>query len=513
MDDQREILAFLAAGASYGLPGATVERIDTHASSVFLVGERAYKLKRAVHYSYLDYSTVERRERACRAELALNRRTAPALYLAVRAIRRRAGGSLGFDGDGATLDWVVEMRRFDAANLFDRMGEENRLSPLLMRDLADAISAFHAAAEPSQSDGGSTAIAAVIADNLENLRAAGAALDQEAVTALAEAWRAELAAVAALLDRRRAAGQVRRCHGDLHLRNICLFEGKPTLFDAIEFSAAIAIIDVLYDLAFLLMDLMHRGMARLANLVFNRYLDRSGEDMAALAAMPLFLSLRSAIRAHVLVTAAASQPGEQAAALVALAQTYLRLARDLLRRQKPRLVAVGGMSGTGKSTLAQGLAADFLPAPGARVLRSDVLRKLLEGVPPETRLPQAAYRPAVTRQVYGRIYADAAAALAAGYSVIADAAFLAAKERAAVAASASAAAASFTGVWLEASPSVLAARLDARIGDASDANRAVMEQQRRLDPGAVLWPRIAASADADAVLAAARALVSSRKAE
>ena len=319
--------------------------------------------------------------------------------------------------------------------------------------------------------------------------------------------------MAALLDRRRAAGKVRRCHGDLHLRNICLFEGKPTLFDAIEFSDAIAVIDVLYDLAFLLMDLMHRGMARLANLVFNRYLDRSGEDMAALAAMPLFLSLRSAIRAHVLVTAAASAAGRAGGGAVTSARTYLGLARALLRRQKPRLVAVGGMSGTGKSTSAQALAADFLPAPGARVLRSDVLRKLLQGVPPETPLPQAAYRPAVTRQVYGRIYADAAAALAAGYSVIADAAFLAAKERAAVAASASAAAASFTGLWLEASPSVLAARLDARIGDASDADRAVMEQQRRLDPGAVLWPRIAASADADAVLAAARAPISPRKAE
>jgi aminoglycoside phosphotransferase family enzyme len=513
LDDQREVLAYLAAGESYGLAGATVERIDTHASSVFLVGERAYKLKRAVRYSYLDYATVERRERACRAELALNRRTAPALYLAVRAIRRRADGSLGFDGDGATLDWVVEMRRFDAANLFDRMAEENRLSPLLMRDLADVIAGFHAAAEPSQCEGGSAGIAAVIADNLGNLRAAGATLDQAAVEALAEAWRAEHAAVAALLDRRRAAGKVRRCHGDLHLRNICLFEGKPTLFDAIEFSDAIAIIDVLYDLAFLLMDLAHRGMARLANLVFNRYLDRSGEDMAALAAMPLFLSLRSAIRAHVLSTAAANQPGEQAAALLTSARSYLSLARDLLRRQKPRLVAVGGMSGTGKSTLAQALAADFLPAPGARVLRSDVLRKLLQGVPPETLLPQKAYRPAVTRQVYDRIYADAAAALAAGYSVIADAAFLAADERAAIAAAASAVEMPFTGLWLEAAPSVLAARLDARLGDASDADRAVLEQQRRLDLGAVLWPRIAASADAATVLAAARAVINQAKAE
>ena len=190
-----------------------------------------------------------------------------------------------------------------------------------------------------------------------------------------------------MLDRRGAAGKVRRCHGDLHLRNVCLFEGKPTLFDCLEFSDELASVDVLYDLAFLLMDLEHRGLADFANLVLNRYLDLTGED-DGLAALPLFLSLRAAIRAH--VTAAAMERAAQSAAepaMAAEARRYLELAAQFLRPRSCRLIAIGGLSGTGKSTLAAALA----PCLGARVLRSDVIRKRLFGVAPETQLPASAY--------------------------------------------------------------------------------------------------------------------------
>ena len=225
------------------------------------------------------------------------------------------------------------------------------------------------------------------------------------------------AAVRGLLDRRRANGKVRRCHGDLHLRNICLFDDKPTLFDCLEFSDALASIDVLYDLAFLLMDLEHRGLAEFANVVLNRYLDLTGED-DGLAAMPLFLSLRAAIRAHVTATAmdqaAAAERKQEPAAE---ARSYLSLAARLLRPRPRRLVAIGGLSGSGKSTLATALA----PAIGARVLRSDVIRKRLFGVTPETRLPAHAYAAEISRLVYETLRQRAAAALASGYSVIIDA--------------------------------------------------------------------------------------------
>ena len=492
MDDQREVTAFLSAGASYGLPTAPVEQIITHCSIVFLVGERAYKLKRAVRFSYLDYSTLALRERFCRAELALNRRTAPEIYLGLRAITREAGGGLAFDGAGETVDWVVEMRRFREADLFDCMAEARRLTPALMRALADIIAAFHAGAEPTPGRGGRTGIAATIAINHDNLCLASPPLDRAEIDRLRAASTERLAAVGDLLEARRDAGKVRRCHGDLHLRNVCLFEQKPMLFDCIEFNDDFACIDVLYDLAFLLMDLIARGLADHANLVLNRYLDRSG-DIGGLAALPLFLSERAAVRAHVLGVLVRTGKPETAAETARSAASYLALSLSLLQRQPPRLIAIGGLSGSGKSTAAQALAARLPPAPGARLTRSDVLRKRLAEVAPETRLPRESYSLADARRVYAAFYDEAAAALAAGFSAVVDATFLRPDEREAVAALAARAGVPFTGLWLEAPPEMLAARLAARRDDASDADRAVLDWQLGIDTGAIAWRRIDAA--------------------
>jgi aminoglycoside phosphotransferase family enzyme/predicted kinase len=503
MDDQREVVAFLSDGASYGTPGAAVQQIATHASIVFLIGDRAYKLKRAVRFSYLDYSTPALREKFCRAELALNRRTAPGLYLRLRIITRGESGALAFDGAGPMVDCVVEMRRFDEAQLFDRMAEAHELTPPLMRELADAVAAFHGEAEVTANYGGRAGVAATLAVNDENLRLAAPPLDRGAIDRLHAASAASLARIGALLDARRAQGKVRRCHGDLHLRNVCFFDGRPTLFDGIEFNDAFACIDVLYDLAFLLMDLTQRGLGALANLVFNRYLDRTG-DIDGLPALPLFLSMRAAVRAHVagaLIRAAGAGKAKDA---TASAQSYLALALDLLEDATPRLLAIGGISGSGKSTIAQAIAADFRPAPGARLIRSDVLRKRLMRVAPETRLPRGSYTPAAARAVYEALHREAAATLAAGYVAIVDATFLRAEERQAIATMAQDAGVPFAGLWLTGPAELLAARLDGRRGDASDADRAVLERQLAQDPGALDWQRIDTSGGIEATVAAVR---------
>lgn len=501
-DDQTQTIAFLADGANHGLPGAPVEHIETHISHIFLVGDRVLKLKRAVTYSYLDFATVAQREAACRAELDINRRTAPTLYLGVRKIVRLADGALAFDGDAQAVDWVVEMRRFDGAGLFDRLAEAHRLTPRLMRTLADEIADFHRAAEVSHDHGGAAAIAATIAGNNENLKAAGALLDQHKVARLRVASTAALAEIAPLLDRRRQAGHVRRCHGDLHLGNICLLDGRPTLFDAIEFSAAFGTIDVLYDLAFLLMDLIHRSLPDLANLVANRYLDMSGEG-DGLVALPLFLSLRAAIRAHVTAATLVHRTDDGGSGrMAAEAQAYLDLAIALLDRAPPRLIALGGLSGSGKSTVAQGLAARLRPAPGARLLRSDVKRKLLAGVAPETRLPPGAYDQASNRRVYDALAADAAASLAAGFTVIVDAAYLREEERRAIATIAGRARVPFVGLWLTAPPERLRTRIAGRLGDASDADLAVLEAQLGYDLGRLDWRQVDAGGDPEDTLAA-----------
>jgi uncharacterized protein len=503
LEDQREAIAFLTRPETHG--AVPVERIDTHCSILVLAGDRAYKLKRAVRFSYLDYSTVALRERACRAELALNRRTAPGLYLAVSAIARAPDGSLAFDGPGEILDWVVVMRRFDEAGLFDRLADAGRLTPVLMRELADHIADFHDAAEIDRGAGGRAGMARVVAGNAENLALHAPPLDPRSVAGLIERTDRALAAVGALLDRRRAAGRVRLCHGDLHLRNICLVDGRPTLFDCIEFSRELAAIDLLYDLGFLLMDLERRGLRPLGNIVFNRYFDRTGEGGEALAALPLFLSVRAGVRAHVEATAGAAQTDRaEAAKRAAAARAYLELASALLEPAPPWLVAVGGLSGTGKSTLAQGLARDLGRAPGARLLRSDVLRKRLMGVAPETRLSPSAYAEPVTARVYAALAEEARATLAAGQSVILDAVFVRAEERAAVAALSRAAGIPFAGLWLAADPAALEARIAARGKDASDATVEVLRRQLGYDTGRIDWARIDASGDAAATLARAR---------
>jgi uncharacterized protein len=504
-DDQRDVIAFLGRPSSYGAAVERVDSIETHVSLVFLAGERAYKLKRAVRLPYLDFSTAERRREACAAELALNRRTAPALYLEIRRLARDAAGAVCFSGEGPALDWVVVMRRFDQALLFDALAKTGGLGLRVMDALADHIAAFHEAAERRFDQGGPEAIGDIAEENYRCLvDGAQAGFARERVDGIREKWRRSVDVVAMLLENRRAAGKVRLCHGDLHLRNICLVDGEPTLFDCLEFSDALASIDVLYDLAFLLMDLEHRGLAHLANRVLNRYLDRTGED-DGLAALPLFLSLRAGIRAHVTATALEqARSPNKAAEMAGEARRYLDLAHRFLDPQPCRLVAAGGLSGSGKSTLAAALAPELGLRPGARVLRSDVMRKLLLGVAPETRLPADAYTPDVTRRVYDTLRQKAATALAAGYSVIIDAASLLPAERRSFAEIERRADVPFSGLWLEAGAEAMAGRIRARRGDASDATPEILARQLAHDPGEIDWARIDCGGGPEQCLAAAR---------
>jgi aminoglycoside phosphotransferase family enzyme/predicted kinase len=501
MEDQRDVIAFLSEPSSYGPAIERVDLIETHVSLVFLAGDRAYKLKRAVKYPYLDFSTPEERRRACEAELALNRRTAPTLYLEVRALGRMPDGKIGFAGNDPVIDWVVVMRRFEQSSLFDALAQTGGLSAPLMHELARHIADFHAMAERRYDYGGAAALTAIAETNYRCLmEARHAGFSRERIDEIREASSERLVALGGLLDRRRAEGKVRRCHGDLHLRNICLLDGKPTLFDCLEFSEALASIDVLYDLAFLLMDLEHRGLTGFSNLVLNRYLDLTDED-DGLAAMPFFLSLRAVIRAHVMATALdRAVHAERKSQMAAEARSYLDLAARLLRLQSGRLVAIGGLSGSGKSTLAAALASEI----EARVLRSDVIRKRLFGVAPETRLPASAYTTEVSRRVYEALRQKAAAALAAGYSVIVDAVALKPEERQSFAAVAEAAPVLFSGLWLAAPASTMEMRLRTRSHDASDASPEVLAQQLRQDAGPIDWIIIDAGSGPEACLAAAR---------
>ncbi len=507
IQNQSEVIAFLATPGTHGAGIKSVKRIDTHGAVVFLAGERAYKLKRAVRFPYMDFSTIERRRTACEAEIALNRRTAPTLYLGTMAITRTLDGRLTLGGEGQPIDWVVAMARFDQDALFDKRAGRGQLDRAAMERLAEAVAKLHAGAERRFDFGGATGMAAVIRGIGEGLLGAGPNFDPRRVAELDLRLRAALDSVGALLDRRLDDGFVRRCHGDLHLRNICLLENRPVLFDAIEFNDSIACIDVFYDLAFLLMDLERRGLRRLANTAFNTYLDVTN-DHRSLAALPLFLSCRAAILAH--TTAAAAQPSPaEGERLWADAKAAFDLAFDFLSPPKPRLLAIGGLSGTGKSTLAVGLAPYIGPAPGAVILRSDVLRKRLAGVDPTARLPSSAYADERTGAVYRRLAENASAVLASGHAAIADGVFARPDERAAIAAVAQAAKVPFVGLWLEAADAVMESRITARANDASDATVAVLRRQRTYEIGRLDWHRIDAAGDAASTLAASLALARS----
>jgi hypothetical protein len=397
------------------------------------------------------------------------------------------------------------MRRFDQGLLFDALAETGGLDRHTMDRLADHIAQFHASAERHFDHGGAAEMADLAEVQYRCLAAPSrAGFSPDRVRAIQKRWQERVVVLAELLDRRRAAGKVRHCHGDLHLRNICLLDGKPTLFDCLEFDEALASIDVLYDLAFLLMDLEHRGLEHFANRMFNRYLDRSEED-EGLAAMPLFLSLRAAIRAHVTATALKHAAGAAAGAKMACdAHRYLGLAERYLQPEPCRVIAIGGLSGAGKSTLAEALAPELGLRPGARVLRSDVTRKLLLGVDPEERLPTIAYTRETSAHVYDALCRKAAVGLAAGYTVIIDAVALTAEERNSFAEVARAAAVPFSGLWLETRPEAMANRIRERVRDASDASPEILAEQMRHDTGKIDWVRIDAGGGPEDCLAAAR---------
>lgn len=516
-----EVEAFLADPASHGIAGPVV-RIDTHAATVFLAGPTALKIKKPVSFPFLDFSTLALRERTIRRELEINRRFAPALYRRVRRITRETDGGLAFDGDGATVEWVLEMVRFDETATLDHALAQGPLGGAVVADLARMVAGVAAAAPVRDAGPWLDDLSSYIEQNDAAFRADPALFPPSSVAELTAAHRQDFAAVRDLIEERGRLGLIRLGHGDLHAGNIAMIDGRPVAFDAVEFDDLVATGDVLYDAAFLIMDLDERGHRAEACLLVSRLmLDLAAtwrrfdpapvealvaRHLGGLAALPLFLGMRAAIRAKV----AAARIGflDDAAArehAAAEARRYFAAALGYTAPSDPVLLAIGGLSGTGKSTLAETLAPTIGAAPGALVLRTDRLRKLLAGVDETERLPASAYTVEAGAAVYALIGLAAATALAAGRSVVVDAVAARPEERAAFEGIAKAAEVRFAGLWLDAPAEVLIGRVEARRGDASDADAGVVRQQERYDLGQLDWPRIDAAGAPETVAATARA--------
>jgi len=502
---------WIAHLAATGILAATSppQRVETQISVVFLTADRAFKLKKAVRLPFLDYATLSQRARMTLREFWINRFFAPPLYVGLRpvlAVGRGEGQTAYRIGprlappvptnletalarlddpqvvarilrmpreEGKVVDWLVEMRRFAEAARWDRRVARGDLTMAEAAALADVIAANHAAAPRHRERPAAARLMRALADVIRTLEQEeyGPWGQKARLDAHRRQLQTALAQASPLLEARRRHGFQRRCHGDMHLANICTLDDRPWPFDAIEFSDDIGIIDCAYDLAFPVMDMLVHKAGDRAWELWNRVIEASG-DVTALRLGPLLMALRATIRAM----------AEWGAGHERMAASYRRFAESVLMANdglshRPLWIAIGGLSGSGKSALARILGPRLGPPPGMLWLRSDGIRKRLFARRPEERLPPDAYTPESHERCYRRLLARARAAARARWPAILDATWLSAATRAELAAQAARCGVRLVSFWLDAPEGVLRARVAARKGDASDADTPVLARQ------------------------------------
>ena len=470
--------------ASYPHPVDAVDLIETHISWVFLAGEFAYKIKKPVNLGFLDFSTLEKRRFYCEEELRLNRRTAAGLYLDVVPIAESPGG-LRVRGAGKPVEYALRMRRFPQEALADGMARRGELLGGEAEAIATAIAAFHAAIPAAAQDseyGSPGHVAAPALANFEQLSGLIADAGEKEKLDELRAWTlAEGARLRDVLAARKRGGFVRECHGDLHLGNIAFLEGRPVPFDCIEFDPELRWIDVMNEAAFLAMDLLEHGLNAAAWRFLNAYLETTG-DYAGVRVLRYYLVYRAVVRAKI-ACLRAQQPGAVGAAQGRAHREfgeYLALAGALAASARHALVVMHGLSGSGKTTVAQKMSERL----GAVRVRSDVERKRLHGLTAGARTQSqpfgGIYAPEATRLTYARLAQVARDVVESGYGVIVDATFLRRAEREDFRALAQELGASFLIASCRATEAALRGRVaqrQAAVSDASEAGVSVLENQ------------------------------------
>jgi aminoglycoside phosphotransferase family enzyme/predicted kinase len=450
--------------------------IETSCATIILKGDKAYKIKKSVDYGFLDFTTPEKRRAALLRELSFNQRMAADIYLGIEDI---SGES------------ILVMRRFDTNGVLSEQASERGWTPdaRQMHELGQLVARFHGDAVVCRDVQHANNTAYVIDSNRQNINIFRQQLGADLVDAYDEAVSATYAKLETKVGQRFENGCIRHCHGDLHLGNILIEHDKPVLFDCIEFNDRLSQIDVLYDLAFLLMDLWVRGHHAAANQVMNIWLEEAARQekdpaqvYAGLELLPLYMSMRAAVRCHV-----HANSGDEDGYNMDEARAYLQAAQAFLKLKPAELQAVGGLSGSGKSTRARSDAPQTGRAPGAVILRSDEIRKRLWACPAHDALPSHAYAPEESVRVYEHMFDLAQHVLRAGQSVILDATFRESWPRERCDEIARIEHVAFSGLWLDLPASVRAERVGLRKGDVSDATSDIAIKQQAVDPSQISW--------------------------
>ena len=496
--EQARLVAALRQPSLHGPACTRVEAIETHISYVLLTGAHAYKLKKAIALPFLDFRTLASRRFHCDEELRLNRRLAPALYEDVVPIAGTPDAPrLG--GDGPAIDYAVRMREFPQQALLSAMLDRQEVDERRIDELAAAVARFHGAiavAPPDSPYGDAGDALALALGNVDAVLAAWPDAAIAASLATLRRWTERtFAAIRGRLEARRRDGCVRECHGDLHLGNIAVVDGRVAIFDCIDFNPRMRWNDLMAEVAFLAMDLEYRGRPDLADRFVNRYLEATG-DYAGAAVLRFFVVYRAMVRAKVLALRAAQMPaGAERATLATECREYVALARAWAEPPHPAMVAMHGLSGSGKTTVSDGITAPL----GALRVRSDIERKRMHGLAATARsgsgTQSGLYAEDATRAAYQRLLDLASEVIAGGFTVVADGAFLRRWQRDLFRARAAALGAPFAILSVRGAQATLERRIAARArgaADASEANAAVLAHQLRTEepPGDDEMPRV-----------------------
>jgi aminoglycoside phosphotransferase family enzyme/predicted kinase len=506
--EQTLLIRSLTNPALYGAGCTDVRVIETHISYVLLTGNYAYKIKKAVDLEFLDFTTLAARHFYCDREVGLNRRLAPAIYLGVVAIT----GTIDIPrigGDGPVLEYAVKMLEFPQDALLTRVLERGALTPAHVDTLAAIVATFHGSA-PKAVAGSRFGSSNEIRDlAIENFTEIEPLLEHDADRRVADNLRRwterEHAARATIFSERQRSGFVRECHGDLHLGNIVLVDGSPTIFDCIEFNEDMRWSDVMADVAFLVMDLRDRRRPDLASRFLSGYLELTG-DYDGVQVLRFYVVYRAMVRAKVACMRARQVHDAAAhAAIVAEYREYLKLATCCAQSSTSGIVITRGPAGSGKTSRSAAL----VEYAGAIRIRTDVERKRIHGLPPlgrtESALNAGLYSAAATDRTYAHLARLARSVVRAGYPVVVDGAFLQRRQRDRLRALAADLDVPFAIVDFVASVETLRARVRERQAagtDASDADLQVLERQRHsLEPIAPDERTVTVTYDAEAPLA------------